>query len=57
MDLFKLFAFNMTLIFVGFFACSGIDKVFGRGTVNKLWIVGVIVTAVIVLYTASKGKE
>ena len=56
MDLLKLFAFNMTLVFVGFFVCSALDRVFGLGTVNKLMIVSVILAIVILMYKASKGE-
>ena len=57
MDLLKLFAFNMTLVFVGFFVCSALDRVFGLGTVNKIMIVSVILAGVILMYKASKGEK
>lgn len=54
--LFKLFIFNVFLVFVGFFACSAVDRMFGLGTVNKLMIFGVILAIVTLMWRASHDK-
>ena len=52
MGLLKLLVFNMTLIFVGFYICTFLDRLFGLGTVNKLVIVSVVLAFVILMYKA-----
>ena len=57
MAIIKLFFFNMALVFVGFFACSAVDRVFGLGTVNKLMIFGVLLFIVSLFWSATHSKK
>ena len=56
MAILKLLLFNATLMFVGFFLCSAIDRMFGLGTVNKFMIFGVILAIVTLMWKACHDK-
>ena len=56
MALLALFVFNMTLVFIGFFLSTYLDRMFGLGTVNRLMLISVVLAIAALFWKACHKK-
>ena len=57
MALVKLFMFNSTLVVVGFFLCSWIDRTFGKGTIDAFWVIATVFCGVGLIVSGARQKH